>query len=337
VNGSSHDTPDPPPKPRKSEPISVPDDEEESVTNDEPVREQTNNNGGGRFVDKKRMPLPGIDILASDKGFTIDVCRTVTIPSFLQATPPRPDQCPSGPGGSARELGYFAPVETTLFREILENRCNKLNSKGLPPLVVDVGANVGYFSAYAASFGCRVMAFEPIPKIIRFLNLTILLNGLTDLVEIYQGAVSESEGTSRASMNCAENGLSGVDSNGQFHIKTFALDDLVHEDVLLLKIDTEGYEDNVFKGMKKMQQKYKIDNIICETKSSGDVDYKRNFINRMIDEGYTVSAYGEEYWNNLEAWQTKIKQPFDKNHLMSVTKLGGGGWIPREDLWYRKV
>jgi hypothetical protein len=104
-------------------------------------------------------------------------------------------------------VGYFAPVETTIFREILQGRCSELNEKGLPPLVVDVGANIGfvhicafccdflpflalkylcfrYFTAYAAAFGCRVMAFEPIPKILRYLNLTILLNGFIDRVEV---------------------------------------------------------------------------------------------------------------------------------------------------------
>jgi len=30
-------------------------------------------------------------------------------------------------------------------------------------LVVDVGANIGYFALYAAKFGCRVEAYEPTP------------------------------------------------------------------------------------------------------------------------------------------------------------------------------
>ena len=41
-----------------------------------------------------------------------------------------------------------------------------------------------YFANYAAVCGCRVIAFEPIPKIIRYLNLTVALNGFQNRMEV---------------------------------------------------------------------------------------------------------------------------------------------------------
>ena len=35
-----------------------------------------------------------------------------------------------------------------------------------------------YFAAYSAKMGCRVKTFEPLPRAIRFLNATILMNNL---------------------------------------------------------------------------------------------------------------------------------------------------------------
>jgi hypothetical protein len=68
-------------------------------------------------------------------------------------------------------LGYFAPVETSIFRHILGGNggCHHDDAGGgahhhlqqQQQLVVDVGANVGYFSAYATALGCRVASFEP--------------------------------------------------------------------------------------------------------------------------------------------------------------------------------
>jgi hypothetical protein len=60
--------------------------------------------------------------------------------------------------------------------------------------------------------------------------------------------------------------------------------------VLLLKIDVEGYEDFVFKvrraddlliakGMTELLHNFEVKNIICETKKTGDVEYKRKVIN----------------------------------------------------------
>jgi predicted RNA methylase len=51
------------------------------------------------------------------------------------------------------------PLFNLYWRRLTERRCAQNG------LVLDVGANFGYYSLFAASLGCRVLAFEPVrPK-----------------------------------------------------------------------------------------------------------------------------------------------------------------------------
>jgi hypothetical protein len=86
-----------------------------------------------------------------------------------------------------RPLGYFAPVLTTIFKYILgDGQCNR------GPLVVDVGANMGYFSAYAAAFGCKVASFEPNKHPRQYLEATAaLLDPNHTLWKVYPMAIGE--------------------------------------------------------------------------------------------------------------------------------------------------
>jgi len=105
----------------------------------------------------------------------------------------------------------------------------------------------------------------------------------------------------------------------------------------LLKVDTEGYEDVVFRGMQKALEKHEISNIICETKKNNDVAYKVDFINRMIDEGYKVSSYAEHYPGDPNFWKDRLFQSFDFSMLKRLRDVNEADWIPFEDLWYQKA
>lgn len=47
--------------------------------------------------------------------------------------------------------------------------------------------------------------------------------------------------------------------------------------------------------MTKILKTYQIEHIVCETKASGDMSFKRQLINSFIDKGYKVNAYREDY------------------------------------------
>ena len=61
-------------------------------------------------------------------------------------------------------------------------------------LMLDVGANFGYYSLLAASQGRRVVAWEPVPVFRAFLELGVRLNNFSHLVHVRAAAVSNESG-----------------------------------------------------------------------------------------------------------------------------------------------
>lgn len=84
-----------------------------------------------------------------------------------------------------RLLGYWSPVESHIFHHVLR----KYGCRDGKALVVDVGAHVGWFSLVSASYGCRVVSFEPNTVALRYLNLSRVINNLHHQVALYPKGV----------------------------------------------------------------------------------------------------------------------------------------------------
>jgi len=189
---------------------------------------------------------------------------------------------------------------------------------------------------YAAALGCRVVAFEPGNPMFYYLQMSTMLNDFSQ-VKMYQKVVDRTEG--RKTMNIAANwGFSSVSANTSAtdSVPAVTLDDQFKEDILLLKIDVEGYEDNVLNGAKQLIKNYNVENIICETKKNRDVNAKIDFINQSRG-SYKIFTYTENYYPaSLESIQKKgweIYQ-FTKKEITSNVTIAQ--WIEWEDLWYIK-
>ena len=66
--------------------------------------------------------------------------------------------------------------------------------------MLDVGANFGYYSLFAASLGCRVVAWEPVPRFRSFFEAALLLNPrLAARVEVRGAAACDSDSGSPGS------------------------------------------------------------------------------------------------------------------------------------------
>lgn len=82
-------------------------------------------------------------------------------------------------GNSAMAQGTFEPVETALVRKLLQE----------VDILVNVGANVGYYCCHALSMGKSVIAFEPMERNLRYLCKNVKANNW-DGVEIFPVALS---------------------------------------------------------------------------------------------------------------------------------------------------
>jgi FkbM family methyltransferase len=120
--------------------------------------------------------------------------------------------------------------------------------------VVDVGANLGYFTLLAARLvgpSGRVVALEPNSENCRLLLSSLRLSGISN-VDLLPVAADEKPGWAYYSTHVGSNG--GLIDDGDLLsrlgtvVPTFRLDDLVDEPVGFLKMDVEGAEGRVVLG-----------------------------------------------------------------------------------------
>jgi FkbM family methyltransferase len=113
--------------------------------------------------------------------------------------------------------------------------------------VVDVGANIGYYTLMFASLAGedgRVWSIEPDPVNLQELEASIVASNLTDMTTIVPMAAGSLDGVARF-----EPGLnSHVTPDGRSEVPVTRLDSLKLDHVDLIKIDVEGYEGAVLEG-----------------------------------------------------------------------------------------
>jgi FkbM family methyltransferase len=144
-------------------------------------------------------------------------------------------------GQSIRETKSYEPHVTAVVREVLRPG----------DAFVDVGANVGFFTAMAAHIvgaGGKVFAIEPMDKNVQLISAAVWRNAFAH-VEIFPYAASDHEallpiasgpGTSNAQIVLAE---AGAPLPAIFALARRMDDMLRHvETIDLLKIDVEGHE-----------------------------------------------------------------------------------------------
>ncbi|MEL6338657.1 MAG: FkbM family methyltransferase [Myxococcota bacterium] len=123
-------------------------------------------------------------------------------------------------------------------------------------LFIDVGSNVGVYSVLAAGVcSARTVAIEPIPTTLEALKRNLALNDLSTLVTVVEAAAGDSEEpvwmtTHRDAMNRIDT-QSDSDAN-RMRVAVVRLDDCVDSAPTLMKIDVEGYENQVLRGAESL-------------------------------------------------------------------------------------
>ena len=255
----------------------------------------------------KVRPVESMHVMLSD-----------TVHPFWMALPTEAST-PGYLSNSARDTRIMNPSGSVLVHELLgrEAACSRRHPvTGLPPLVVDVGAHVGWFSMLAASYGCRVVAFEPQPHAHPFLNATISLNGWQGRVRTFWGAVSTAGagGSSRMKM-VNRHGWDNwdvtelvplTDPDDGDEVPVWRVDDVVDEDVLLLKIDAEGHEDYVVQSAESLLAHHRVDAILVEAKGSGEESrdaFKRQWFASLTEQhGFSAYEFYEEVGRSVFSW-----------------------------------
>ena len=141
-------------------------------------------------------------------------------------------------------------------------------------MFADVGANVGAFTVLAAGVaGAKTVSFEPGPETFAMLARNVRLNGLTDLVRLINAVVGRSTGTVQFSAGLGtENHVAAVsEKTNSVTVPMTTLDaEFAANPAVLIKVDVEGFETEVFGGAEKTLQNQALQAIIVERNGNGN-------------------------------------------------------------------
>lgn len=225
-----------------------------------------------------------------------------------------------------KTLRYYAeakahePSTTTLFKNIIK--------KG--DVMVDIGANIGYFSLLAASLGAKVYAFEPERKNFDYLLKNIELNKYN--IFAFPKAVSNKNGAAKLYLCSYDSGHHTIHQNKgiteyrktsllrkclnlisrqEIQITTIRLDDFVKEKVDIIKMDCEGSEALAFEGMDRILRENQDIKLIVEffpllLESMGSSP--EDFINKILWYGFKIEIIPFDY----NAGETKKIVSYDE-------------------------
>jgi FkbM family methyltransferase len=174
----------------------------------------------------------------------------------------------------------------------------------------DIGANVGFFTAIAAKLvgsRGRVFAFEPVPenatqieynaRLNRFINITVLETAVTNTTG--QGELLLAHHAGGSTLSIAD---PPPDLRGKLAVELIALDDLVIQQLTpptVVKIDVEGAEIDVLRGMSRTIEKFKPV-IITEVDDGNKETFERKYqeLKTLISTfGYQVTTLADAYPN----------------------------------------
>lgn len=142
-------------------------------------------------------------------------------------------------------------------------------------LMIDVGANYGYFALLWASLhpANRAIAFEPAPANAAALSANIADNGFASRIEVIPAAVGRERGEVRFSQNTEQSGwsrISETEANGQA-LPLVTLDESLpaaRGAIALLKIDTEGHDWAVLEGASGLFASRRVEVVVFECDTS---------------------------------------------------------------------
>jgi FkbM family methyltransferase len=122
-------------------------------------------------------------------------------------------------------------------------------------LFLDIGANIGSYTILASRVcGARAIAFEPDPNTARLLRRNIAINHVSALAKVREAAVGDINGRIAFTMGLdTMNRVARPDDRSVQVVTIRRLDDIsAAADPALIKLDVEGYEEQVLSGASRV-------------------------------------------------------------------------------------
>jgi FkbM family methyltransferase len=185
-------------------------------------------------------------------------------------------------------------------REISETETvKKIVKPGM--CILEIGANVGYYTILMGKLigkNGKIYAYEPYPRSVDILTRNVELNGLADIVEVRNLAVSTENTVKRLYLGKASNVHSLTnyktdDSNADYiEVKTKDIKEILVESdrkIDLVRMDIEGHERELFSRLSNDIRLVLPARIFFEIHPLGSIDPDPTFtkpLTNMLDLGY---------------------------------------------------
>lgn len=180
---------------------------------------------------------------------------------------------------------------------------------------LDIGANNGYFAVSAGkriSAGSRILSFEPHPRTFRKLQMHLAFNEIRQ-VEPLNLALGPEETTMTLHASSSADGCNSLVGGGPgVPVPVRPLVDVLRERSIervdLLKIDVEGFEDQVlFPFFENAPQSLWPQKVIIE-KTNQATSWRRDCIALMTERGYRISKQTMD-----NAWLSRAEDASNPN------------------------
>lgn len=208
----------------------------------------------------------------------------------------------------------------SIKREIWGQDCYYFETDNPKPFIIDIGAHIGisvlYFKALYPN--SNIIAFEPNPKNLDYLNENILINGLDD-TSVIPKAIWKENGVKKLYIDSTDNdwnsnssflegSWNGKENTESISVETTRLDEFIENRCVdCLKLDVEGSEISILKSIKKYFNN--IENIFIE--------YHPTSTNRIKDlENLLKGSFNLEFYDE----GSLLKKPADNKLLTVVGK-----------------
>lgn len=229
--------------------------------------------------------------------------------------------------GSIFETGkYYEDLVHRRFLDILSPLAEVNDStqkRQEKSFVIDVGANIGYYSLLSLAMGHNVISFEINPANLMRLCESLRINDFSraqstkdgPLISIFQNGVSNTHGTplqvfvprnpGQAYMKEIDDGASepppihaAMTSTHRAYTTTVTLDQFAESQgwfeqavtpirIPLLKLDVEGKEPNIIAGAKRLLESGLVDNVLTELRRFGR-DAVQEALKTLLTSGYVI-------------------------------------------------
>ena len=214
-------------------------------------------------------------------------------------------------GININNYGVYEKFELDLLFDFLRPISDELKLGS----ALDVGANIGNHSVYFSSHFTSVYSFEPNPDTFYLLSYN---SNISNNIHAYNYGLGDSEEVLDLHVNPDNMGASAINYSGsanekKIKISVKKLDDLDvgFANISFVKIDVEGFEDNVIKGGIRLIESH-MPIIVFEQLEREFCKGSTKAIDRLVSLGYRICWIQEE--NYKKSWI--LRRIDNMNHIL---------------------